>query len=151
MNVPPKPSRTVAALVAGTATTAYYATPDLVTSRRARGWVKAGLVAISSAAAVPEVRAAWAGSREQQDPDGVTLGSLPLRSKVVVFGVVGAALACAVSGARIAERWAFRHGEARAAAGKRLPHTGPALVYGAVATGLALLPAPSPTPGAAPE
>ena len=150
----PEPSRAVAALVSAAATTAYYATPDVIASRTARGWAKAGLAALSSAVAVPEVRAAWAMSREQQDVDGVahapTLGPLPVRSKVVVLGSVGVVLAGSLGFVRIAERWVFRHGEARAAAGRRLPHTGPALVYGALAGGLWLLPTPSPSSPATP-
>jgi hypothetical protein len=58
---------------------------------------------------------------------------------------VAAVLAGSIGGVCIAERWAFRRGQARAAAGKRLPHTGPALLYGALSGGLWLLPTPSGT------
>jgi hypothetical protein len=55
-----------------------------------------------------------------------------------VSAVLAGSVSCVVAG----ERWAYRRGEARAAAGKRLPHTGPALLYGALAGGLWLLPDP---------
>ncbi|SNX96621.1 hypothetical protein SAMN06893097_104336 [Geodermatophilus sabuli] len=129
----------------------YYATPDVIPVRTARVWVKAGLTALAVATSVPELRATWAAARERQELDGAAplsevLRSLPASSKAVVFGLAAAGLAGSIGGILIAERWAFRHGQARAAAGKRLPHTGPALVYGALASGLRLLPTPSDTP-----
>ncbi len=144
------PSRGVAALVTGAATALYYATPDLISSRTVRGWVKAGLTAVSVAASVPDLRAAWATARERQELDGgvdpsKTFSSLPAGSKAVVVGSVAAVLTCSVGGVLAAERWIFRRGQARAASGKRLPHTGPALLYGALASGLWLLPTPSAT------
>jgi hypothetical protein len=45
-----------------------------------------------------------------------------------------------------AERWVFRRGEARAAAGRRFAHSGPALLYGAVAAGLVIAADAIPTP-----
>ncbi|MFD2091464.1 hypothetical protein [Blastococcus deserti] len=154
----PSRSRAVAALATGAATVMYYATPDFIPSRRARGWTKAGLVAVSVAASVPELRAAWATARERprldggldggldgETPPSEAFGSLPARGKVVVLGFVGAVLAGSVGWVVVAERWAFRRGQARAAAGKRLPHTGPALLYGALEGGLWLLPTPSDT------
>ncbi len=146
----PTPSRAVAALVTGAATALYYATPDLISSRTARGWAKAGLTAVSVAASVPDLRAAWASARERQALDGEVLPSgafsaLPAGSKAVVLGSVAAAVACSVGGVLTAERWVFRRGQARAASGKRLPHTGPALLYGALASGLWLVPTPSDT------
>jgi hypothetical protein len=137
-------------VVTGVGTAVYYATPDLISSRTARGWAKAGLTALAVAASVPELRATWATARERQGLDDEPLSSeifrsLPARSKAVVFGSVAAALAGSIGYILIAERWAFRHGQARAASGKRLPHTGPALLYGALAGGLWLLPTPSDT------
>jgi hypothetical protein len=128
----------------------YYATPDLISSRTARGWVKAGLTTLAVAASVPELRATWATARERQELDGEAtpseiFRSLPASSKAVAFGVVAAGLPASIGGVLIAERWAFRHGQARAAAGKRLPHTVPALLYRALASGLWLLPTPSDT------
>jgi hypothetical protein len=144
----PPTSRAVAAVVGGLATTAHYAMPDLIASRTTRGWAKAGLTALAFAAAVPELRATWAGAREQQEHDGgptpsEVLTSLPATSKAVALGTVAAVLAGSVAGVVAVERRAYRHGQARAAAGKRLPHTGPALLYGVLASALWLLPAPA--------
>jgi Ca2+/Na+ antiporter len=144
------PSRAVAAVVTGVGTAAFYATPDVISSRTARGWTKAGLTALAVAASMPELRATWATAREPLEPGSESrlsevFRSLPVRSKAVVVGSVAALLAGSIGGVVIVERWAFRHGQARAAAGKRLPHTGPALLYGALASGLWLLPTPSDT------
>ncbi len=49
MSTTPTRARALAALVAGAATTGYYAVPDLLSSRAARGWVKAALTAVPSA------------------------------------------------------------------------------------------------------
>jgi hypothetical protein len=143
--MPPRPR---AALVSGVATAVHYALPDLIPSRTARGWAKAGLTAVSVAAAAPELRAAWALARE-----GLVLGGesrrspkvspLSGRNKAAALAPVTAVLACSVGLLLTAERWIFRRGQARAAAGKRLPHTGPALLYGVLAGGLWLLPAPA--------
>jgi hypothetical protein len=146
----PTPSRALAAVVTGVATAVHYALPDLISSRTARGWTKAGLTTLAVAASAPELRAAWVTAREQATLDGGPLPSdvfrsLPARSKAVVVGSVAAALAGSIGCVVVAERWAYRHGEARAAHGKRLPHTGPALLYGALASGLWFLPAPSDT------
>jgi hypothetical protein len=146
----PTRSRAVAAVVTGVGTAVYYATPDFISSRTARGWTKAGLTVVSVAASVPELRATWATARGRQELDGEgppseVYRSLPATSKAVVFGFVAVVLAGSIGCVLIAERWAFRHGQARAASGKRLPHTGPALLYGALASGLWLLPTPSDT------
>jgi hypothetical protein len=143
----PTTSQAVAAVVSGVGTAVYYATPDFISSRRARGWAKAGLTALTAVAAVPELRAARATARERQDVDGgprpsEVFRSLPARSKAVAVGSMAAVLAGSIGSLLVAERWAFRHGQARAAAGRRLPHTGPALLYGALAGGLWLLPMP---------
>ncbi|QCB92210.1 hypothetical protein [Cellulomonas shaoxiangyii] len=63
----PRPTlpRVLAALVTGAATTAYYATPDLIRSRTARGWAKTGLAAVVVAASIPDLRAAIAAQRER--------------------------------------------------------------------------------------
>jgi hypothetical protein len=58
---------------------------------------------------------------------------------------VAAVLAGSIGWVLIAERWAFRQGQARTASGKRLPRTGPALLNRALASGLWLLPTPSDT------
>ena len=146
----PLGSRAATALVTATATTVHYALPDVVRSPTARGWTKAGLTAVALAAAAPELRAAWTGARQElglggEVPPEGGFAALPARRRAVVLAPPAAVLACAVAGLVAAERRAFRHGEARAAAGKRLPHTGPALLYGALAGVLWLLPPP---PGA---
>ncbi|MCZ2860652.1 hypothetical protein [Blastococcus sp. VKM Ac-2987] len=143
----PTPPRTFPALVTGVATTLHYALPDLVPSRTARGWTKAGITAVALAAAFPDLRATWATTREQLQVDGepvfsTAFSSLPVVRQAVVLGIGAAVLAGSAGGVLAGERWAFRRGEARAAAGKRLPHTGPALVYGALAGVLWLLPPP---------
>jgi len=150
MSSRPTFSRAAAALVTGAATAAYYATPDVIASRTACGWVKAGLTAVSVAASVPDLRAARVLARQRRELDGGalpsdTVGSLPAGSRAVVLGAAAAVLACAVAGVITAERRIFRRGQARAASGKRLPHTGPALLYGALASGLWLLLTPSDT------
>ncbi|GAB3345137.1 hypothetical protein [Modestobacter lapidis] len=151
MSTTPPPFRAVAAVVTGVGTTGYYATPDFMSSRTARGWAKAGLTAVTFAASVPELRAAWATAREGQEPDdgaapSAVFRSLPARGKAAVLALVAVVSAGSIGSLLVAERAAFRHGQARAASGKRLPHTGPALLYGAVASGLWLLPTPSDTP-----
>ncbi|MBB3675168.1 hypothetical protein [Modestobacter versicolor] len=144
---PPSP-RAGTVLVSGLATAAYYATPDVIASRTARAWAKTGIVAVSLVAAAPELRAAWAAARRRPEVDGEPLPSIDVRSlpagkKAVLLGSATAALVLAVRGAVAAERSVFRRGERRAAAGKRLPHTGPALLYGALTTALWWLPAPA--------
>ena len=136
-------------MVTGVGTAAYYATPDFISSRTTRGWAKAGLTALAVTASVPELRATWATARRPA-PDGEvpfseSFRSLPAWSRAAVVGSVAAVLAGSVGVVLLAERWAFRHGEARAASGKRLPHTAPALLYGALSSGLWYLPTPSDT------
>ena len=105
----PTPSRAVAALVTGAGTARFSATPEFISSCATRGWVKAGLTAVTVAASVPELRAAWATAREQQELDGEALSSevfssLPTGSKAAVLGFVAAVLACWVGGVLTAER-----------------------------------------------
>ena len=146
MTTGPAPYR--AALVTGVGTFVYYATPDLISSRTARGWAKAAITTVAFAASLPDLRAAWATAREGRRLDGEPppselFRSLPTSGKAVLLGFVAVALTGTIGGVVLAERWAFRHGQVRAAAGRRLPHTAPALVYGAVAGGLWFLPPPS--------
>ncbi|WP_309133796.1 hypothetical protein [Cellulomonas sp.] len=72
----PTASRVLAALVTGVATTAYYATPDLIRSRTARGWAKAGLAAVTLAASIPDMRAAVAARRQEFATDGLRLDGI---------------------------------------------------------------------------
>lgn len=148
MSTQPTSSRVVMSLTSGALTALWYASPDLVPSRTARAWAKAGLLTASAAVAVRQLRATPpASGGEPASEEGAslpeTLRALPLRTKAVAGGVLTAALAGSVAGTVAAERWAHRRGQARAAAGKRLPHTGPALVYGALMAALGLLPAPT--------
>ncbi|GAA4757912.1 hypothetical protein GCM10023328_47200 [Modestobacter marinus] len=99
----------------------------------------------------PEVQAAWASTRDGLESDGdgglrLTFASLTVGKKAAVLGAAAAVLALPARGVVAAERWAFGHGQARAAAGKRFPHTGPALAYGVLMIGLWLVPAPSSDP-----
>ena len=143
MSAQPTPSP-AAVLTTGAVSALYYATPDLIPSRTARGWVKAALTAVSVAQSWPELRAAWVTvRREVGEQVAAAYEGLPAVGKAVVLGSVAAALGAATGGVVTAERWVFRRGQARAAAGRRLPHTGPALLYGALSAGLRLLPPPS--------
>jgi hypothetical protein len=149
----PTSSRAVAAVVTGVATAVYYATPDLISSRTARGWAKAGLTAVAVAASVPELRATWATARERQGLDGEAppsevFRSLPARSKAVVFGSGAAVLAGSIGGVLVAERWGLppRTGGVSLRQATAAHWPGPAVR--ALASGLwlsRLLPAPSDT------
>ena len=136
-----------AALVAGAATTAYYAVPDLLATRRARGLAKAGCLALALVASGPEWRTALTATPEGHDGEVTSLPEelkrLPTRTKVLV---AGAAVGVLVGSTVLGERWIFRRGQARAAAGKRLPHTRAALVFGALTFGLSLVETPAPAP-----
>ena len=185
-------SRAPMALIAGAATAAYYAVPDLVRSRTARGWVKVGLLGVTAATSLPDLRATLAANRAQDASDGEAgtgvgseagtdasgvaasldgMGSsaedtdnsfvseeaaadaadvadpqgvadLSTRGKVVA-GVVAVVLAAAATvSVVVTERWIFRRGEVRAAAGVRLAHTRTALLLGALTAALALVPSP---------
>ncbi|MCC2333962.1 hypothetical protein [Cellulomonas wangsupingiae] len=163
--------RARAAVVSGLATTAYYAVPDLLHSRRARGWAKVACLVPVVAVSLPTSREEWdelrtsardaraalaaaqdggteAAAQEggteaaAQDDEAVRAGS-SVRFKVAM----GAAAAVALVGSTVAtvaaERWVFRRGEARAAAGVRYPHTRTALVLGVLSAAVGLIPEPS--------
>ncbi|TYP88963.1 hypothetical protein [Blastococcus xanthinilyticus] len=141
----------VAATVSGAATALYYALPDVVPSRLARGWVKAAVVTVSLAASLPGARAAWNQRPEGQEADqdgegtpGLTTAfrAMPAGKKAVALALPTAVIAGGVGGMLAAERKIYRRGEARAAAGKRLAHTGPALLYGLLAGVLRLVQGP---------
>ncbi|MFS0704698.1 hypothetical protein AB6N23_09275 [Cellulomonas sp. 179-A 9B4 NHS] len=76
-NRPPR-SRVLAALVTGAATTAYYASPDLIRSRTARGWVKGALAAAGVAAGIPDMRAMIAAQQEKRAAGDAPTGALRL-------------------------------------------------------------------------
>lgn len=125
-------SRVLPAMIAGLATAAYYATPDVIASRRGRCWTKAGLMAVTLATSAPDSRLALAEIRRTWR-----------RAGGVEIGAWVAATAGAAGVGAVIENRVFRRGQARAAAGERWPHTRLALVFGSMATGLALLPIPT--------
>ena len=137
----PSVSRRTSAVVTFVATTAYYASPDVVRSRRTRTRLKGGLVGVISVVSLLEARP------DRPDPetsDAVeeALGSLTGREQaalgaLAVGVVVGGALAV-----RAAERWIFAHGERRRASGNRLAHTVPAVGLGVVGAATVLVPWP---------
>jgi len=203
MTSAPTPVRALTALTAAAATTAYYATPDVIRSRTARGWTKAALMVVIAATTTPELRdlrasraalraagdrhlersadedLAAPGTEDAVEPeDGTPGGTAPdddfpdgpdaldadgtasgedsdgctdcecgdessptWRTGVRAVAAV-AMIAGSVAGTVAVERWIFRRGEARAAAGKSLPHTGPAIVLGVLGGLLALIPDP---------
>lgn len=145
----PPATRVLAAAVSGVTTAAHYASPDLVRSRAARGWLKAGLSAAAAAASYPEFRRARAEAEvaraERGDPAlEEVLEAVPPRGRVLgaaLGAALGAsALAASVAGVVVVERWLFRRGEARAAAGVRFAHTRTAVVLGVLAAAVTLLP-----------
>lgn len=139
------------AVVAGVGTAAWYATPDVIRSRRARGWAKVACLGVVVAAGVPDARRAWQESREQPSvvPDRprpaeepVSLQDLPTGARAVAVGVAVAGVAATLAVSTVTERWLFRRGEARRAAGDAWAHTRAGLVLGALATVVGLLPDP---------
>lgn len=154
-------SRARTAAAAGALTFAYYATPDVLPSRLGRGLVKGALVATIGAITVAQERADKAAAAESDDErasaDDTTEGDdeaswkdalteLP-SSRRWAMGGAAAGVAVLAVGASIAatvalEKWIFRRGEARAAAGAPLPHTAPAVLFGALAGVLSLVPPP---------
>ncbi|MGJ7440009.1 hypothetical protein [Aquipuribacter sp. MA13-6] len=138
-------SRLLPALVSGAATAAYYATPDVIGSRAARGWAKTGLTVVVLATAVPESLAALADIRRARRDVADAMADaepVPPRGKAVAVLAGVVAVGGAIAGVVATERWIFRRGQARAAAGQSWPHTRTGLAIGAVAAGLALVPLP---------
>lgn len=151
------------ALLTGAMTVAYYASPDVVRHRTLRGVVKTALVggitAVSfddwkrdrAAAAEAEANAAHAETDaaaqadEEQVPTAELLRRLPARKGATLAAVAGGAMAASIAVTVAAERWIHRRGQARAAAGSRLPHTLPALLWGGIAAALTLIPTPGDT------
>lgn len=156
MPTTPQASRVLTAVLNGAATTAYYASPDLLRSRAARGWVKAGLTAVLVAGSVPDMRRGKAAARaaqaelpEEERVDWAEAArTMPARGKVAAAAVAAALVGGSVASVVVAERWIFRRGEARRAAGVPYAHTRAALLWGAVAAGLALIPDPDERRGA---
>jgi hypothetical protein len=147
----PTLTRPVSAALTFAGTTAYYASPDVVRSRRARAWLKGGLMTGLALVSLAEWRTAQQRAAQERRPvaDEPTeetteeeAGSLSTRQQVALGGVGAAALAGSVVAVVAAERWVFARGERRRAAGKRLAHTAPALAMGALSAALTLVPMP---------
>lgn len=105
----------------------------------------------TAAVTAPEFQAAWATTREglqagYGDAQPLTFRSLTVGKQAAVLGAAAALLALSARGVVDAERWAFGNGQARAAAGRRFPHSGPSLPYGVLTIELRLVPTPHPTP-----
>ena len=133
------PTRAAGLAVGAGATLAWYALPDYVRSRPLRGLIKTGLLGAigwSIVAMMPEdgelppyddETDCSKGSPVADDPlDGVTEAE-PRELAVLA----GAALGSAVLTVAV-ERWLFRRGERRRAAGVRLAHTRQGLALGAL-------------------
>ena len=144
MTTAPTPSRALLALVTGVASTGYYAVPDVLASRAARGWARAACLVVVAAASVPDARAARAAWQEAQargeQPGLPGLEDLPTAGRLLLAGAGAVTLLGALRLVVAVERWIHRRGQARAAAGRRLAHTREGLLYGALAAGLALVP-----------
>ncbi|GIG34699.1 hypothetical protein [Cellulomonas pakistanensis] len=147
----PPVSRVLYAAVGGLATTAYYATPDLIRSRAARGWAKTALAGVVLASSAPDLRRAREESRErnraaaqEQGQDQVdwrvTWTSMKPRGRATLVAGGATALVASVGSVVLIERAVFRRGERRRAAGVRFAHTRPALVWGVLTTAIAFLP-----------
>lgn len=139
------------ALITGAATTAYYATPDLIRSRAGRGWAKAALATGVLAVSAQRMHADFAEGRDSEQPGaGEEIArvwqQLSIPERVGIAAVTAGLTAAQIGFIVVAERWVFRRGEARAAAGRRFAHSGPALLYGAAAAALEIaadvIPAP---------
>lgn len=137
----PTVSRPVSAAVTFVASTAYYASPDVVRSRRVRTWVKGAMVVTISAVSLLEARPAPVED-EPSDVVEELLGSLSGREQAVLGAAVVAVGVASVLAVRAGERWIFANGERRRASGKRLAHTVPALALGAVGAATVLVPWP---------
>lgn len=160
MTTTPTSRRVLSAVAAGVAGAAYYATPDFIAARSARAWTKTGIGTLLLAASVPdflelrdELRATKAleqATVQQEAADDDTPAqdepsTISTRGKVAVGGAVVAVLAVSAVPLVLLEKWIYRRGEARAAAGRSYAHTRPALVYGALTAAAALLTSPATT------
>lgn len=155
-------SRLVQTVAAVVTTTAYYAVPDVFTSRASRGLAKCGCLAVATGASVAAFRQskreapAEALSEKLRPEEFVPVEALLEKAapnagsdagpkahagagRAGMAGLAAGGLAVSVGAiaASVAiERRIFRAGERRAAAGRRLPHTRAALVYGALSGAL---------------
>lgn len=158
----PSLSRPASAALTAAATTAYYACPDVVRTRRGRAWTKTaamGVLSLTSVAEWQEMRRADAaagptaetaaepaGPQDVAEPAPAHRGEegagLGVRQKVVLGAAAAGLLAAGVAGVVLAERWVFARGERRRAEGHRFSHSRQALVLGALAGVMTLVPPP---------
>lgn len=91
-------ARTTTALLTGLTTAAYYAVPDVTSTRATRRWLKAACVAAGAAVAVPDARQAWtelqAARRrrtagEVTNFDGTALDGIPVATENLAQSVLG--------------------------------------------------------------
>ncbi|WP_129336538.1 peptidase S9 [Cellulomonas endophytica] len=148
MTAAPTPARVASALVTAVTTTAWYASPDLVRSRRARAGVKAALCVVVMAAGVPEFRRSRVAAREAAEAQGLptsreVLEGLSASRKAALAAAAVVLLGGSTALTVVGERWMFRRGERRAAAGVPWAHTRAAVPVGLVTAALALVPDPS--------
>lgn len=142
LNLSMTPTRAAGLAVGTGATIAWYALPDVVRSRPLRGLVKVGLLGAMGWSLVslmpegdelpPYDDETDCSEAKNEDPlDGVTEAE-PRELAVLAGAVLGSAVVTVA-----VERWLFRRGERRRAAGVRLAHTRQGLALGvleAVAT-----------------
>ena len=142
LNLSITPTRAAGLAVGTGATIAWYALPDVVRSRPLRGLVKVGLLGAMGWSLVSLMPAGDelppyddemdCSEAKTEDPlDGVTEAE-PRELAVLAGAVLGSAVVTVA-----VERWLFRRGERRRAAGVRLAHTRQGLALGvleAVAT-----------------
>ncbi|MEZ7769366.1 peptidase S9 [Pauljensenia sp. 20925_1_25] len=142
LNLSITPTRAAGLAVGTGATIAWYALPDVVRSRPLRGLVKVGLLGAMGWSLVslmpegdelpPYDDEMDCSEAKTEDPlDGVTEAE-PRELAVLAGAVLGSAVVTVA-----VERWLFRRGERRRAAGVRLAHTRQGLALGvleAVAT-----------------
>ncbi|GIG30461.1 hypothetical protein [Cellulomonas marina] len=153
MTAAPTPARIAIALLTGVATTAYYATPDLIRSRTARGWTKAGIAALLTASSIPEFRRGRAAARERWEREesrtpAQLLAEVPASRKAAGAGAAALLLGGSVALTVAGERWMYRRGERRAAVGVAWAHTRGGVLAGLLAGALALIPADTDRPPA---
>ena len=135
------PKKRLGAAVGVAAATAWYGLPDVVRCRGARAVIKAGLLAAvmwSATAQMPPAAPVPPYPDEESDCDGAPApkGEDPLEGvteaapgELALLAGAGIGTVCLTVAV---EKWLFRRGERRRAAGVRLAHTRQGLVIGAL-------------------
>ena len=137
LNLSITPTRAAGLAVGTGAPVAWYALPDVVRSRPLRGLMKVGLLGAMGWSLVslmpegdelpPYDDETDCSEEKTEDPlDGVTEAE-PRELAVLAGAVLGSAVVTVA-----VERWLFRRGERRRAAGVRLAHTRQGLALGAL-------------------